>query len=61
MHRSQFNLFRDIGQYLFGNSADALRFAMDRIARPDNVPPRPVIEMPKPSPQMALVFENVNP
>src|SRR5437899_10618805 len=35
MNRSQFNLFRDIGHYLYANPADALRFAMNRIARAD--------------------------
>jgi hypothetical protein len=32
---SQFNLFRDIGIHLYGDSSDALRFAMDKIAQPD--------------------------
>jgi hypothetical protein len=58
MYRSRFNVFRDIGNHLFANSADALRFAMDRIARPDTLPP---VERPKPWPQMSLAYENVNP
>jgi hypothetical protein len=37
MHRSQFNLFRDIGAHFYGRSSDALRFAMSRIARPDPI------------------------
>ena len=36
MHRSQLNLFRDIGVLLFGpHSREALQFAMNRIALPE--------------------------
>jgi hypothetical protein len=38
MLRSQFNLFRDIGSFLYSNSWEALRFAMDKVAKPDPVP-----------------------
>ena len=42
MLRSQFNLFRDIGIYLYRDSSEALRFAMDKVAQPDMKPDRPV-------------------
>lgn len=42
MHRSQFNLFRDIGAHLYGRSSDALRFAMDRIALTEPILSPPV-------------------
>jgi len=38
MNRSQFELFRDIAAYLYTNRAEALRFAMDKVARPDPLP-----------------------
>ncbi|MEY2482402.1 MAG: hypothetical protein QOK24_930 [Verrucomicrobiota bacterium] len=41
MLRSHFNLFRDIGNHLYGGSSYALRFAMDKIAQPDPQPGRP--------------------
>jgi hypothetical protein len=56
MLRSQFNLFREIGKRLFANSADALRFAMDRIAMR---PPKSVPELAKPASQMWLLRDNV--
>lgn len=40
MLRSQFSLFRDIGFYLYGRSSEALRFAMDKVARTEAVAPR---------------------
>jgi hypothetical protein len=40
MRRSQFNLFRDIGIYLYHDSSEALRFAIDKIAQPDPQPKR---------------------
>ncbi|MEY2578998.1 MAG: hypothetical protein QOI49_1822 [Verrucomicrobiota bacterium] len=63
MHRSQFNLFRDIGAHLYGRSSDALRFAMDRIARAEPILSQLV------DPQLRLVLEkragadgkNINP
>jgi hypothetical protein len=63
MHRSQFNLFRDIGAHLYGKSSDALRFAMDRIALAEPKSSQPV------DPHLRLVLEkragadgkNVNP
>jgi hypothetical protein len=61
MHRSQFNLFRDIGAYLYPMRAEALRFAMDRIAIPEPRPSSPRSEVPKRSPQMSLPFEHINP
>jgi hypothetical protein len=42
MLRSQFNLFRDIGIHLYGDSSNALRFGMEKIAQPDRQPGRPV-------------------
>jgi hypothetical protein len=51
MHRSQFNLFRDIGSYLYGRSSDALRFAMDRIALAEPKLPAPV------DPQLSLALK----
>lgn len=42
MHRSQFNLFRDIGAHLHGGSLDALRFAMDKVAQPHTQVERPI-------------------
>jgi len=49
MHRSQFNLFRDIGVHLFGgDSREALQFAMNRIALPEPTRPTP------PDPQLIL-------
>jgi hypothetical protein len=50
MHRSQFNLFRDIGIHLYGNSSDALRFAIDKIAQADPQPKRPA------NPQLILAL-----
>jgi hypothetical protein len=63
MNRSQFNLFRDIGAHLYGNSTDALRSAMDRIALAEPTSSPPV------GPQLRLALEkkirvegtNVNP
>jgi hypothetical protein len=43
MHRSQFNLFRDIGIHLYGDSSDALRFTMHKIAQADP-PPEPSVD-----------------
>lgn len=60
MYRSQFNLFRDIGARLYANSADATRFAMDRIAMPQTSKPTPSGERLS-SPQMVLAYENINP
>ena len=50
MLRSQFNLFRNIGLCLYGDSPGALRFAMDKIAQPDPRPKRRV------DPQLILRF-----
>jgi hypothetical protein len=50
MLRSQFNLFRDIGIHLYGDSSNALRFAMDKIAQPDPQPQRPA------NPQLILTL-----
>jgi len=63
MHRSQFNLFRDIGAHLYGRSSDALRFAMDRMSMAEPMLSRPV------DPQLRLALEkhvraegkNINP
>ena len=38
MHRSQFNLFRDIGAHLYNSSSEALQFAIARIALPNPTP-----------------------
>jgi hypothetical protein len=55
MLRSQFNLFQNIGARLYANRAEALRFAINRIAISDTPPPNQRIEIPKPSPQLPLV------
>jgi hypothetical protein len=39
--RSQFNLFRDVGFFLFRDSRQALDFAMEKIALPD---PKPTLQ-----------------
>jgi len=50
--RSHFNLFRDVGSYLFkGDSRQALEFAMHMVAKPDVKPPTPL------DPQLILNLE----
>ena len=51
MHRSQFNLFRDIGAHLYGRSPEALSFAINRIALPNPTPVKPI------DPQIVLALE----
>jgi hypothetical protein len=50
MLRSQFDVFRDIGSYLYGDASEALRFAMGKIARPE-----PKIEVPA-DPQLTIAL-----
>jgi hypothetical protein len=52
MLRSQFNLFRDIGIYLYRDSSEALRFAMGKIAQPEPqrepaVDPQMILALPR--------------
>lgn len=62
MHRSQFNLFRDIGAHLYGRPSDALRFAMNRIAlaEPTLLPVEAQLRLALEKPSHAGT-ENINP
>ncbi len=61
MHRSQFNLFRDIGAHLYADRAEALRFALDRIAMPDTPKKTAIADRPEQSRQLSLGFQqNIN-